>query len=190
MSFSLPFQMYNSFMKIIIDTSNKDLYVALIKDGETLRYKLQENLVKKADALPGVFLEVMEDVKAKEITDFYITLGPGSFTGARTGLVFARSICQITKANLHTTSSIQLIAGPSGTKEVFIDARSKKSYYAEVNDGKLQKGIELAPFEESTIQAYDELIKNPDLYLPIFKKEEDIFQVHPYYIKDAKIGGN
>lgn len=182
--------MYNIFMKIIIDTSNKDLYVALISEDKTLRYKLCENLVKKADALPGVFLEVMGDIKTKEITDFYITLGPGSFTGARTGLVFARSICQITKANLHTTSSIQLIAGPTGTRKIYIDARSKKSYFAKVKDGKLQDEITLVPFEESTIQTFDELIKKPSSYLPLFKKEEDIFQVHPYYIKDAKIGGN
>ncbi|WP_168380652.1 tRNA (adenosine(37)-N6)-threonylcarbamoyltransferase complex dimerization subunit type 1 TsaB [Mycoplasma todarodis] len=177
-------------MKIIIDTSNKDLYVALIENGKTLRYKLHENLVKKADALPGTFLEVMGDIKAKEITDFYITLGPGSFTGARTGLVFARSICQMTKANLHTTSSIQLIAGPNGEKEVFIDARSKKSYYAKVKNGQLQESITLVPFQDSTIQAFDNLIKNPEEYLSLFNLEEDIFNVHPYYIKDAKIGGN
>ncbi len=182
--------MYNTFMKIIIDTSNKDLYVALIKDGKTLRYKLQENLVKKADALPNIFLEVMGDIKTKEITDFYITLGPGSFTGARTGLVFARSSCQITKANLHTTSSIQLIAGPQKDMEVYIDARSGKSYYATVKGGELKDEITLVPFKNSTIQTYDELIENPELYLPIFKIEEDILNVHPYYIKDAKIGGN
>ncbi len=182
--------MYNYFMKIIIDTSNKDLFVSLIKNDKTIRYLLIKDLVKKADALPQVFLDVLQDVKTKDITDFYITLGPGSFTGARTALVFARSICQITNANLHTTSSIQLIAGPIGAKDIYIDARSKMSYYAQVINGTLQGKIQLVPFQMSTPQSFEKLISNPKIYLKLFKHETDILKVHPYYIKEVRIGGH
>ncbi|TCG10822.1 hypothetical protein C4B24_03780 [Mycoplasma marinum] len=164
------------------------MFISLVKDGKTIKYTLEKNLVKKADALPQAFLDTLNGVKTNQITDFYITIGPGSFTGARTGLVFARSICQITKANLHTTTSPQLIAGPHGEKEIFIDARSKMSYFASVNNGLLNQEITLVPFQESTKQDYDELIKNPVDFFKIFKLEENILSVHPQYIKTAKIG--
>ncbi len=176
-------------MKMIIDTSNKDLFISLIKNGKTISYKLIENLIKKADALPQCFLEVLGPYKTKQIKDFYITIGPGSFTGSRTALVFARSICQTTKANLHVTTSIQLIAGPVGSHKVYLDARSNKSYFGEVVDGKLKNPIQIIDFQETTKQSFDNLIRNPESYFSIFTKISKLLEIKPCYIKQPKIGG-
>ncbi|MCP4336898.1 MAG: hypothetical protein GY679_03590 [Mycoplasma sp.] len=175
-------------MKIIIDTSNKHLFILLIKNGKNISYKLIKDLVKKADALPKVFLEVLGKYKTKDIKEFYITIGPGSFTGSRTALVFVRSICQITKAKIFVTSSIQLIAGPKGEKEIFIDARSNMSYYGIVLNGKLKNPIKIIPFKPSTNYNYDELIKSPNEYLVLFNEVKNILELKPLYIKKPNIG--
>ncbi len=176
-------------MRVYIDTSNKDLFVSLVSENETKKYILIKDLVKKADALPGAFMDIMGDIKVKEIKSFYITIGPGSFTGSRTALVFARSICQITGADLFVTSSIQLIAGPEGSHDIFVDARSNKSYYGNVQNGKLIGDIKIVEYQKNSKQSYDKIIANPSLYDVMFIKSENILAINPLYIKDAQIGG-
>ncbi len=175
-------------MNIIIDTSNKDLFISIVNQGKTIKYELLENLSKKADELPKVFTRIMEGYKTKDIDSFYITIGPGSFTGARTALVFARSICQVTGASLYTTSSIQMIAGPNKEKEVYIDARSNMSYFGVVKQGRLVQDISLVDFKESTKQYYEKVISNPEEYFTLFSHQKDILEVKPLYIKEPKIG--
>ncbi len=176
-------------MKFIIDTSQKDLYVALVEGNKTIAYLHKKDIVKKSDMLPVAFKKflIQMNLKTKDINEFYVTLGPGSFMGARTALVFARTICQVTGAKLFTTDTLTFISG--GTPgEYFLDARSNTSYRGIVSETE-PTTLDLVEFQPDSILNYKQLISNPGSFLKNFKLEDNLEEVKPLYVKSPKIGG-
>jgi tRNA threonylcarbamoyl adenosine modification protein YeaZ len=172
-------------MKIFIDTSNQNLFIGLVNNNKMINHIEIKDLKQKADNLPITFKELLDGKPIADIKDFYITLGPGSFTGSRVALMFTRTICQITNAKLHTINSLKLIHLLTNQKKVYIDARSGLSYFGCFDNDK----IELVPYQESTKFSYQELINHPDSLFNKFKIENNLLEIKPYYFKDPQIGG-
>ncbi len=172
-------------MKLLIDTSLKNLFITIVKDGKTIAF-INETIQKKADRLPFAFEEILKEanISTKDIKEFYVTSGPGSFMGARTALTFIRTICQLTNAKLFVGDTLSFISGGTpGT--YFIDAKSEKSYQGVVNRTTI---ISLEDFQEDSIVPYEDMIANPEKYLSTFLESDPIY-AKPSYFKDPQIGG-
>lgn len=175
-------------MKVLIDTSNPDLFLSLIDGDKTLSYIHIKDLVKKADELPSAYAALLEkaNVKTSDIKSFYITTGPGSFMGSRSALVFARTICQITKASLYTASSFAFVSAMQDGV-YFIDAKGNSFYKAFISSGEIQ--MSLVPEGKPTEINYDQIIENPSKYLYGFSIEKDLLKAEAIYLKQPKVGG-
>ena len=112
---------------LIVDTSRKGISMALCADsvyeeivdpsgkGEVLSASL-DNLLAKVGA-------TLDDVKR-----VMVTVGPGSFSGLRTGVAFCQGLCFSGKRNLYGVTTLQALAcfagAPDESVAVVIRARN------------------------------------------------------------------
>lgn len=103
---------------LIVDTSRKGISMALCADsvyeemvdpsakGEILSASL-DNLLAKVGA-------TLDDVKR-----VMVTVGPGSFSGLRTGVAFCQGLCFSGKRNLYGVTTLQALACFSGAADSY-----------------------------------------------------------------------
>ena len=175
-------------MKLFIDTVNEDLFLSIIKDDKTLSYIHLEKYQKKSEIFPKLYKVLIKkaNILTQDIQKVYLVNGPGSFMGLRAGSVFAKTLCLVLKINLFAIDSLTFISkGKNGS--YYVDAKSKKSFIGKVKNG-LTK-ITIGDFKENSLVDYKTLINNPNVYLKLFKKVENILDFKENYCKEPRIGG-
>jgi tRNA threonylcarbamoyladenosine biosynthesis protein TsaB len=81
-------------LRLVIDTSLNACGLGLF-DGETCLFEITEGMTRgQQERLPVMALEAFQvtDIKPKALEVIGVTLGPGSFTGVRVGLSFAKGL--------------------------------------------------------------------------------------------------
>ncbi|MGL4589816.1 MAG: tRNA (adenosine(37)-N6)-threonylcarbamoyltransferase complex dimerization subunit type 1 TsaB [Mycoplasmatales bacterium] len=80
------------------------------------------------------FFEQIEQHKEKlsKVTEIYVVNGPGSFTGLRVGVLFAKTFALEKKIRLHKIDLLTALELTNEQKLIGVDARSKKYF---VHDG-------------------------------------------------------
>ncbi len=124
-------------MKIIcLDTSLKYLVIGLIENGKVVGSYQEECLKKQSELM----LEKIDSLcvqygwNPSEIEGVVISKGPGSYTGVRIAMTFAKMFCSMRKVSLYTVSTLQLYAGLEDVA-VVMDARSARVYYGRYQNG-------------------------------------------------------
>lgn len=176
-------------MKLFVDTATKDFFVGLLDESfNLLNYFLKPNLIKKTELLPSVVKEILQERKiaSQEIKAIYTLVGPGSFVGARSGLVFCKTMAKILKVPLLISDTLSFI-GQFEPGIYHIDAKSGKSYQGQIQNDITK--IELVPFSPSTNFNYQFFINNPQKFLKKFKLVSCLETLEAIYIKDPQIGG-
>ena len=135
---------------IIIDTSHSLLVVGLVEDGVIIRSR-QELVEKKQSEFLLVYVDqLMKEVnwKPSEIKALVITDGPGSYTGMRIGITFAKTLALTNpELKIYTVDTLASLVG-NLNGFAFIDARSKRVFGAFVKDGEVR---------EERVYQFDEL---------------------------------
>jgi len=172
-------------MKLLIDTSLPKMLIILVNNDKNV-YTFSSDIQKKADLLPTAFQDMLNDtgIKTSDITEYYVTQGPGSFMGARTALTFVRTISQVNGAKLFVANTLEFI-GANSDKDIYLDAKSNQSFMF----NQKTKETKLVDFQEDTIIDYDDIISNTTNYLKVFKEIKPS-EAKPLYFKEPKIGGN
>ncbi len=115
---------------LIVDTSRKGISMALCADsvyeeivdpsakGETLSASL-DSLLQKVGA-------TLDDVKR-----VMVTIGPGSFSGLRTGVAFCQGLCFSGKRNLYGVTTLQALACLAGKtdEQVAVVIRARNGFW-------------------------------------------------------------
>ena len=115
---------------LIVDTSRKGISMALCADsvyeeivdpsgkGEVLSASLDSLLAKVGATL--------DDVKR-----VIVTVGPGSFSGLRTGVAFCQGLCFSGKRNLYGVTTLQALACFAGTpdEKVAVIIRARNGFW-------------------------------------------------------------
>ena len=134
---------------LILDSSTKVLYVALVKDNDILFEKYIEG---KNDHAKNIVYTVDEAIKAAGIDSFKLNkvivgYGPGSYTGVRMAVTVAKMMAVFAHVELYTISSLKLMAsGEKGVVNASIDARRGNAFagvFDIVNDKLILENEEL-----------------------------------------------
>ena len=119
---------------LIIDTSTKYLYVALVNDEKVLSERIFEgsknhagNSVYQIDLLLKEF-----GLKTSDLDNVYCGYGPGSYTGVRISVTIAKMLASFSNINLYAVSSLYLAGSGYDNKNVAVmfDARRGNSFCA------------------------------------------------------------
>ncbi|MCL8213733.1 hypothetical protein LD119_00683 [Mesoplasma sp. JKS002660] len=117
-------------MNLFIDTSNWNLILILEQDNLILDQVVVRNTKKVSDLLlvniQSLFAK--NQLTIQDIKRFYLTTGPGSYTGERVGLTFVKTLKVINPTyEVYLINSLAYQAG-KGKKVSLLDARGGKFY--------------------------------------------------------------
>ena len=129
---------------LLIDTSTTTCSVAIATDEMLLHQVIQPNEKNHAAVLPS-FVEqclLQSNLTLQQINTIAISIGPGSYTGLRVGLSFAKGLCDALQIPLIAVSTLEMMA--YGMIEIcknenhiyvpIIDARRMEVYTAAYNN--------------------------------------------------------
>ncbi|WGI36825.1 tRNA (adenosine(37)-N6)-threonylcarbamoyltransferase complex dimerization subunit type 1 TsaB [Mesomycoplasma lagogenitalium] len=180
-------------MNIFIDSTLDDLVIGLFNENKQLvDYEIKVKLKEKSEILPSIFNQILKrnSLTINNINNYFINLGPGTFTGSRISLVFCRTICQVNNSNLFTTNTFELISYDKEKNFFFVDARGNSAYMAQAEKGKLLSEIQVVEKKEKNDTVNYQKFFNDFRYIfnEIFELEKDLLKVEPVYIKKPHIG--
>ena len=81
---------------LAIDTSNKTLSVAIVKDEGTIVEQTVPDTLQHSVKLMPAIQEVLQEsqVSMQELTGVIVAKGPGSYTGLRIGVTVAKTLAK------------------------------------------------------------------------------------------------
>ncbi|KNG79337.1 tRNA (adenosine(37)-N6)-threonylcarbamoyltransferase complex dimerization subunit type 1 TsaB [Mycoplasma sp. HU2014] len=184
-------------MNLFIDTTNWKLVYILEKDNKIIDRLIIDNNKKISD----VAIEKLKDfltnnqLTIKDIDSFYLTKGPGSYTGVRVGLTIVKTIKVLNNnIKVYLIDSLMFQAGKNKAISI-LDARGNKYYFAVYDQFKILEDIQLIESDQLDfyIKKYSnfKLIKDYEIdfantYLEtkeMFELVDDVNNINPLYVK-------
>lgn len=194
---------------LLLDTSDKYLTVGVALDDEVIYSTSFEAWQRQSEFLVVEIKKAIEQVNIslKDIDTIVTGIGPGSYTGVRIALTFAKVLASTANVKIKTVSSIALLGDTSISFVGLINARSKRSYIGIYDKGNVVSKDTIKTNEEvlSLIEKYKELgyeIKGDLSYLnidttpsdivkgllsfsKISEEVKDVLSLKPIYLKEA-----
>lgn len=118
-------------MNLFISTSSDKIYLAIFDNNEIKTELIHQGHNDHTQTLYGLIRDL--DYDLDRITDIYVVNGPGSFTGLRVGVVFAKLLTQKNNANLYPVNALILLTNMYN-KPVALDARGGNYYILDENN--------------------------------------------------------
>lgn len=156
-----------------MDTSHQFLVIALLKDGSVIDSLQLACFKHQSEYLVPEVQKILErnSLEVKDIEDWIVTRGPGSYTGVRIAMTMAKVVGSLEKKNIYTLSTLQLYAGKRDCY-VIMDARAKRAYIGRYRDGEALMTDTVYPLTQvAEIMEKGDVEFMGDLHL--FGKEDD-----------------
>jgi tRNA threonylcarbamoyladenosine biosynthesis protein TsaB len=160
-------------LSLILDTSTKYLYIALIKDDVVLAEKIFEgsknhagNSVYQIDLLLKEF-----NLKTADLDNVYCGYGPGSYTGVRISVTIAKMLASFQNTKLYAVSSLFLAGSGYDNKNIAVmfDARRGNSFCACYGENLI----------EDKLRSNEEFLKTVNTFIDLVIVNESNFKVNP-----------
>lgn len=132
---------------LFLDTSSENLYVYLLKDNKIIYEKEIKSLKEHSTYLVPSVKEALDinNLKVSDIDKIFVGIGPGSFTGTRISITFAKTISYAYDIDLIPVSSL----------EEFIYAYDGYDYYVPVIEERKDK-IYFSVFDKNKKRILDD----------------------------------
>lgn len=158
---------------LAIETATKVCSVALFKDAELLGLKEESGNFSHAENIAVFTADLLKEnaVNNTDLSAVVVSKGPGSYTGLRIGVSFAKGLCYALKIPLLSMDTLQALAfgWQQSNGEHFdlicpmIDAR-RMEVYASIFNAKMEL---VKPISADVIE--------PEIYLDIIESKKVVF---------------
>ena len=135
-------------LDLYVDTSRKGVSMALAASD---RYEESVNPEARGETLGGTLDDLLNRMGATldDVKRVMVTLGPGSFSGLRTGVAFCQGLCFSGKRELYGVTTLQALQCFAGNEpESAVVIRARNGYWYLRQDGK-ESFIETADVAEA-----------------------------------------
>lgn len=165
-------------MKLFINTAYSEIELYFYNGKESFLYK-RNSINNHTIKLYELYYEALTELKIKsnDIKEISVITGPGSFTGLRVGVVFAKTLTMIWNCKINSINLIDMIYITNNFKKIALDARGSKYF---CYDGKIKEIKE---------NISDEYVIDPKINYSNFKKintkESNYKEVKINYYKEV-----
>ena len=123
---------------LFVDTSRKGISMALLESDATApRYLESIDEAARGETASAMLDALLEKAGATldQVTPVMVTVGPGSFSGLRTGVAFCEGLCFSGKRKLYGVSTLQALAcfAPSPENAAVVIRARKGFWYLRLN---------------------------------------------------------
>lgn len=168
---------------LFIDTSNKDVSIATLKDSKILASK-EECIFNKHSVYTIPYIkEVLEkgNIETNEIDKILVINGPGSFTGIRIGLTIAKVYSYLLNINVVCISALKALSLSNQSNTISIIDAKNGNYYVGIYDNNHNIVV-----EEQFINI-DELKHLLNKYPNYKKVSYESFDIENYHIEKIRL---
>ncbi len=185
-------------MNLFMDTSNNTLILILEQENKIVDSLYLQNQNKISDIALEELQKILQKngLNLKDITNIYLTKGPGSYTGVRVAVTIAKTLKTINNSfKVYLISSLFFQAGLDSAVSI-LDAKGGKVYIGIYDNGICIIQDQLIPLEilEDFIENFQKFVIKKDYldldyvssYLKLkhlFEEATDVEQIEPLYIK-------
>lgn len=123
-----------------LDTTTNHLHLGLSQGGQILSQidqPCESHRYHSAVIVPAIQEMLRQNgLKAKQLTALAVNLGPGSFTGIRTGIITTRTMGQFLNIPVYGFNAFELLATEFDTPvAIYLDALRNRTYQATLSLG-------------------------------------------------------
>ncbi len=170
-------------MKLFIDSTQERFVAAIIDKNNKTSFSSNVETKYKVEEIINFF----DLIDVNLITQIYINLGPGTFTGSRISLLYVRTLAQLnSNIQIYVSNTFDILSKQN--KKIFfanrfyIKATKNKSYYF---NGKEIDVVDKSKKEK--LINYKDILDNFNEYIDIFKLI-NLEELLPYYVISPQIG--
>lgn len=179
---------------LVIDTSYRNLLIVILKEKQIIAIVNQEAWQQQSELLAPETESIIKSagIKVIDISKIYVGIGPGSFTGVRIAVSFAKTLAYCLNIPLFAFSSLLLIAGVEGKKLAAMEMKNGRLFIAAFDNGQMidnEQSINPQELNEISAKYSDyEIIFQTDKILEIIplllekSKLTDCFNISPRYL--------
>lgn len=150
-------------VSILLDSSNTDLYVGLLKEDQVIDSTFYECWQMQSEYMIVELDKLLSknNVSRESIENIIVSIGPGSYTGVRIAITIAKVMGTALKCKVYPISSLRILAKYEKKCACVINARNGRSFFGVYFEDKV--------LIEDCIKTNDEVLKylddNPDCLL-------------------------
>ena len=185
---------------LIIDSSTKVLYEALVKDDKVIF----EHYIKGQRDHAVNIVKILEDmlnsegITVNDLNKIVCGIGPGSYTGVRMGVTVAKMMSVFKGISLYKISTLNLMAsGTPGEALAMIDARRGNAFCARYEDGALKDYEAIRNIDEykalypnAKILTETDFIVDPLKVISLAKAHLNAHSLEPNYLQETEAERN
>jgi len=183
---------------LFIDTHDRQINLALYKDGELLDSRAKESTMHHSDYIMPLLKELLDsnNINVHDLSEILCVNGPGSFTGVRLGVTIAKTLAYTLNIPIKTITSLEMFAVSNNSeKDKLVVINDLKGCFGALFDTNNNIKEDYFYKSNSEFEEYvtnnnlkDNLIENTIDYSKLYKlfktKETTIaHKVNPIYIK-------
>ena len=191
-------------LRLFLNTSNKYLYLCLMKDDNIVNEVLMEGNNNHSEKLIDVLEEFLNNNKiiVDDLDELYVGRGPGSYTGVRIACTVAKVLAYAKSIKLFSFSSLDLILSNElnnrGIYQVVMDARRGNSFakVVKVNEKDIEVLLDESFIENEVLANqygvykvinFEDTKYHVDLLLKynLIKEEKDVHAFVPTYLRSG-----
>ena len=194
---------------LLIDTSDKYLSVGISKNEELIYSTSFEAWQRQSEFLVVEINKALTyvNIKMNEIDTIVTGIGPGSYTGVRIALTFAKVLGSIVSVKIKTISSLAILGDKDTSFISLINARGGRSYIGIYDKGNVvlhdtikTNGEVLQLIEEYKKKGFEikgdtkylniestpsDIVKGLLSFSTLIDYEKDVIGLKPIYLKEA-----
>ncbi len=166
-------------MNLFISTATDKIYLMVFENDQIIEKKIYQGKNNHTEKLYELLAGLTTNLT--EIKKIYVVNGPGSYTGLRVGVIFAKTMAMLHEIPVYPVGLMPVLFNANGQKEVYVDAKGKKYYHYDGNE------ITLVPMEQAKglidpLIEFESLLKSK--YLTKIKAV-DYLELTVEYVKSA-----
>ena len=173
---------------LAIDTAASRTSVVVIENGEVVFSQSRDGAMSHGPALPEL---VQAAIKNREISEVFVGMGPGPYTGLRVGITFAQTFAWARNIPVRGFCSLNAIAAQVNEPDfmVAINARRKEVYWARYTNGVRVEGPDVdlpAVVVARGIKVVSDLFPDPKYFVNLLEEfTEPIYLRRPDAVATA-----